>query len=272
MKVKIKEPCHEDWNKMKIGMFSRHCDVCEKSVIDFTRKNRSEIIAYLLSNQDGTTCGRMRADQFDFRHEDIPVLIETMKRERTANPFLVLSLVCMSLASYAQQETSTEHIQTPPAIEHKIGKMIAMPETDTTSQENLPQCVEPIEPMEVEQGEIVLGDMEVQPEPEVPAQSDRKVYKFAEKMPEFPGGMAAMTRYFQEKITVKSGISGNVYIRFIVEKDGTLTHVELIRSLNARLDQAAMNAVKEMPKWTPGQVDGKNVAVYMTIPVVFRNY
>ena len=76
MKLKINEPCHEDWSKMtskepKIGMYSRHCDSCEKSVVDFTQNSRAEIIAYMISNRENSICGRMRADQFDFKHEDI---------------------------------------------------------------------------------------------------------------------------------------------------------------------------------------------------------
>ena len=93
MKLEIKEPCHEDWSKMKIGLHSRHCDVCVKSVMDFTKKSRAEIITYLLSNPNDTTCGRMTKDQFDFRHEDIPILIETLKTQRPSNPFLILALV-----------------------------------------------------------------------------------------------------------------------------------------------------------------------------------
>src|SRR5690606_34717794 len=109
MKLEIKEPCHEDWNKMKIGMISRHCDSCNKSVMDFTKMNRAEIITYILSNPNDQVCGRMTRDQFDFHHEDIPVLIETLSKTRNPNPFLILALVCLSLSACAQ-----EQIVTPP--------------------------------------------------------------------------------------------------------------------------------------------------------------
>ena len=82
MNLEIKEPCHEDWDKMKIGLISRHCDSCEKAVMDFTTMNRAQIITYLLSNPNDNVCGRLKRDQFDFHHQDIPILIETLKKEK----------------------------------------------------------------------------------------------------------------------------------------------------------------------------------------------
>jgi len=98
MKLEIKEPCHEDWNKMKIGVHSRHCEVCVKSVIDFTNSSRAEIITYILLNPNDSVCGRLRKDQFDFRHEDIPILVKVLNTQVRSNAFLILALVTISLS------------------------------------------------------------------------------------------------------------------------------------------------------------------------------
>ncbi len=99
MKLSINEPCNEDWNNMKIGMFSRHCEKCEKKVMDFTTKSRTEIISYLLNNTSESVCGRMKTTQLDFHQEDIPIIIEVLKKSKNPHSFLILSLVCLTLIS-----------------------------------------------------------------------------------------------------------------------------------------------------------------------------
>jgi len=87
MKLKIDEPCDADWDSMKIGLHSRHCEQCDKSVMDFTKSTRAEIIAYILNNPNGSTCGRLLPHQFDFRHEDVPVLMQELKKSKYSEPF-----------------------------------------------------------------------------------------------------------------------------------------------------------------------------------------
>ncbi|MFT5859238.1 MAG: TonB family protein [Flavobacteriaceae bacterium] len=272
MKLKIKEPCQEDWSKMtsndyKIGLNSRHCDSCVKSVMDFTESSRAEIITYMLSSQGKSVCGRMRSDQFDFRHEDIPVLMETLHRQRTANPFLVLALVCMSLSACAQQEVESQ-IKTPPPVEHhhKIGKMVAMPIV-----EEIPDTVA-VEHAILEQGEIYLGEVEAE-EPVLEESSrENKIYKYTQQMPEYPGGIGKMTTFIQDNVryTAAQAILGTVYVRFVVEADGNIMKPTIARGVHKILDQEALRLVQSMPKWVPGEKDGRKVAVYMTVPVRFE--
>ncbi len=269
MKLIINEPCQQDWKKMtasgyNIGMYTRHCDSCEKNVVDFTQNSRAEIITYMLSNRDNSVCGRMRVDQFDFRHEDIPILLDTLDRQKTVNPFLVLALVCMSLSACSQEEVNT--INTPPATENhiKIGKMIAAPVKAETTDVVTPHCIE------VEQGEILLGNVE-SPIEESKHDPDNKIHKYTSTMPEFPGGIGKMTLFIDEnKLSpTTSTLSGTVYVRFVVEADGNITQIEIVRSLHDSLDQEAIRIIKLMPNWIPGKKEDKKVPVYMTIPVRF---
>ena len=231
--------------------------------MDFTQSSRAEIITYMLSNQDQSVCGRMRSDQFDFRHEDIPVLLETLHRERTVNPFLVLALVCISLSACGQQEVQSQ-IKTPPAVEqhHKMGKMLAMPIVDEVPDTVAVECAI------LRQGEIVLGDMAV----ETPApQKEDKIYKYTQQMPEYPGGIGKMTSYIQDNIqyTTAQSILGTVYVRFVVEADGKITKPTITRGVHKILDQEALRLIEAMPKWISGKKEGRKVAVYMTVPVRF---
>lgn len=67
-----------------------------------------------------------------------------------------------------------------------------------------------------------------------------------------------------------NGIQGRVIVKFIVEKDGSISNVEVNRSVDPDLDNEAMRVVKAMPKWIPGQINGKAVKVECSLPFVFR--
>ena len=95
-------------------------------------------------------------------------------------------------------------------------------------------------------------------------------------MPEFPGGERAMFQYIQENLkypkqALKKQIQGRSICQFIVEKDGSISHIQVVRSSgNKSLDRAAIRVIKTMPKWTPGRLQGKIVRTHYTLPVNFR--
>ena len=100
-----------------------------------------------------------------------------------------------------------------------------------------------------------------------------EVSTVVEQMPEFPGGSRALMEYVVANLQHPKGtenISGRVVLKFVVEKDGSIGDVQVIRSLDPRLDAEAIRVVKSFPKWTPGIKDGKSVAVWYAIPITFR--
>ena len=112
MKVIIKEPCLENWDNMKVGIESRHCDLCNKSVIDFTQKNRSEIITYLLDRPNERICGRMKGNEFEMKEADIPVLMEVLRAPKyRSNAFLILAIVCSSVFSSCESTNNQDAIK-----------------------------------------------------------------------------------------------------------------------------------------------------------------
>ena len=101
------------------------------------------------------------------------------------------------------------------------------------------------------------------------------VYDVVEVMPQFPGGQIAMLKYIMENIKypkqiMEEGIQGRVTVSFIVEKDGRVSNVRLLRSVQSALDKEAIRVVKSMPKWTPGKHNGKPVRVRFNLPVMFK--
>ena len=101
------------------------------------------------------------------------------------------------------------------------------------------------------------------------------VFDVVEVMPQFPGGQIAMLQYLMKNIkypeqAVKEGIQGRVTVRFIVEKDGSISDVKPVLSVHPLLNKEAVRVVESMPKWTPGKQNGKPVRVRFNLPVMFK--
>lgn len=101
------------------------------------------------------------------------------------------------------------------------------------------------------------------------------VFDVVEVMPQYPGGQIAMLKYIMENMkypeqAMKEGIQGRVAVRFIVEKDGSISDVKPILSVHPLLNKEAVRVVKSMPKWSPGKQHGKPVRVQLIVPIMFK--
>lgn len=101
------------------------------------------------------------------------------------------------------------------------------------------------------------------------------VFDVVEVMPQYPGGPIAMLKYIMENIkypeqAMKEGIQGRVTVRFIVEKDGSISDVRPVLSVHPLLNKEAVRVVESMPKWSPGKQNGKPVRVRFNVPVMFK--
>lgn len=102
------------------------------------------------------------------------------------------------------------------------------------------------------------------------------VFKIVETMPSFPGGDAALMKYIGDNvrypaIAQENGIQGRTICQFTVERDGSITDIQVLRSSgDASLDKEAKRVMQSMPRWSPGKQRGKPVRVSYTIPINFR--
>lgn len=106
-------------------------------------------------------------------------------------------------------------------------------------------------------------------------EEDNVIFQVVEKMPSFPGGDAALFKFLNENvkypvIAQENGVQGRVICQFVVNRDGSIVDVEVVRSVDASLDKEAIRVIKSMPKWSPGQQRGKPVRVKYTLPVNFK--
>ncbi|MFD2719480.1 energy transducer TonB [Hymenobacter monticola] len=101
------------------------------------------------------------------------------------------------------------------------------------------------------------------------------VLTYADEMPTYPGGEAAMYQFLAKKIVYpatanQQNLSGTVYVRFVVDEQGRIRDAEVAKGCGHGFDEEALRVVRLMPWWTPGRVAGRPVRVQRTLPIIFR--
>ena len=289
MKVSIFEPCPANWEKMQIKLNARHCDQCDKSVVDFTKKSRAEIITYLIENPNGSVCGRMNQQQFDIKEEDLPELISILSQPRfRANAFLILAVVCSSLFYSCETASTGKKTIGKMKIEKQTINPIEKPKINPIDNSSIDDSVKKTKKQHIIPQVELMGEVSILPEPppaiaggityeplpEIEVVTNpEEVLSYAEVMPEFPGGMPEMVKYLLENMIYpeemkENGIEGRIFVQFVVTKTGSVKDVTIARGIDG-LNREAIRLVKQMPNWSPGKNNGKEVNVKMVIPIRF---
>jgi protein TonB len=160
-----------------------------------------------------------------------------------------------------------QKVKPPPPPPPKKVVQINIVEDDVEVEEDLEIDIEADETTEID--EYVPIEVE-----EESLEEEAQIFMVVESMPEPPGGIAALYKYLGENIKYpqmakESGIQGTVYVTFVVERDGSITDVRVLRGIGGGCDEEAIRVVKNMPKWTPGKQRGKPVRVQYNLPVKF---
>ena len=198
-----------------------------------------------------------------------------------------LSLVYVALEWTEREVTKYEVTDTEFLFEEEV-------EIQQTSQEAPPPppppAVQEVEVLNVVEDNVETESIDINTEDdketevviaapvEAPVEEEEEevVFVVVESMPEFPGGQQALFKYLSENvkypvIAQENGIQGRVICQFVVNKDGSIVDVEVVRSGgDASLDKEAVRVIKSMPKWKPGKQRGKAVRVKYTVPVNFK--
>ena len=198
-----------------------------------------------------------------------------------------LSLVYVALEWTEKEVTKYEVTDTEFLFEEEV-------EIQQTTQETPPPppppAVQEVEVLNVVEDNVETESIEVNAEDdkaeevviaapvEAPVEEEEEevVFVVVESMPEFPGGQQALFKHLSENvkypvIAQENGIQGRVICQFVVNKDGSIVDVEVVRSGgDPSLDKEAIRVIKSMPKWKPGKQRGKPVRVKYTVPVNFK--
>lgn len=154
------------------------------------------------------------------------------------------------------------------------------PEDELKTQDQIMETKTAIGSFDVKGNDDVNGEVlkakEVIAQPEPPKhEEEAKVFDVVEQMPSFPGGPSALMEYLHDHVKYpvvaqENGVQGRVVVSFIVERDGSITDVRVVRSVDPSLDREAARVVSSMPRWTPGKQNGSAVRVKYNVPVSFR--
>ena len=135
---------------------------------------------------------------------------------------------------------------------------------------------------EVEAVEIVSEDdeteeiiIDVPVAAPIEEEEEEVIFQVVEKMPQFPGGPQALFEYLSKNIRYpviaqENGLQGRGICQFVVNSDGSIVDIVVVRSVDPSLDKEAVRVIESMPKWQPGEQRGKAVRVKYTLPVNFR--
>ena len=120
----------------------------------------------------------------------------------------------------------------------------------------------------------MMGLTTVNAQKTVVAEKNQQVFDVVEQMPEYPGGMQALFEYLSQNVKYpedaeKQKVEGRVIATFVVETDGSISNVEVVRPVFPSLDAEAVRVLSGMPKWKPGMQSGKVVRVTYTVPINF---
>lgn len=137
----------------------------------------------------------------------------------------------------------------------------SVPEVDLGSTENTGEGVE-------------IGDYLI-PDVDIPEVIEDEIVDFAEIMPEYPGGTAALMKYLASSIKYPTisqeiGSQGKVIVQFVVDKDGSISNPIVLKGVDPHIDKEALRVVMSMKKWNPGRQRGAPVRVKYTLPVHFQ--
>ena len=198
---------------------------------------------------------------------------------------LALAWMVFEIKSYDQREIDESLLNREVVLDEEM--------TEITKQEE--QKPQPVElPKQTTQLEIVQDDVEVEdieinadvqqtevieeyvaPVIEEDEVVEQEIFQIVEEMPEYPGGDKKLLEYVAKsvkypQIARESGIQGRVFVNFVIEPDGSVSNVKVLRGIGGGCDEEAMRVIKSMPKWKPGKQRGKAVRVTYTLPVNFK--
>jgi len=201
---------------------------------------------------------------------------------------LVIALAVVLLAfewkSYEKTEMALMNLtvdDTPEEMVEITQQEKPPPPPKPPQQTTIIEIVEDDEEIEDDIEIDVEADQETEVEEYIPMEEDDdeaeelQIFTVVESMPTFQGGDAARIKYLNSNIKYptiarESGIQGRVFVTFVVETDGRVTDVKILRGIGGGCDEEAVRVIKNMPKWVPGKQRGKSVRVQFNMPILFK--
>ncbi|WP_139959325.1 energy transducer TonB [Flavicella sediminum] len=256
-KLRINNPCSETWGVMKLGINSRHCSSCNKSVVDFTKKSKKEIFEILDKKQAGSICGRVCSNQLDF--ELTPEEIILNYNRGTANLFQNTPLYICTIA--ATLVLSSCYDSDSAYFENGVEALIS-PHQDSIPDLDKIECETTDDIIDEEMLTITMGVI-------VTDTDFKEPYHYVDKQPEFIGGRQKLKSYLEKNISAHKQ-KGTSHCYFVVDKTGRIKNLKLSGKLDASISKEISKAFENMPNWKPAEKNGKIVEAFYSLPIKFE--
>lgn len=290
-KLTIPKPCHEDWDKMTPNQKGRFCDLCSKTVMDFTGKTPEEIKTYLIENKGQRVCGRFKRSQLDSIVIQIPD--ETFTYQLSFQKMFILALLLTMGTILFSCKTDKGKVQKIKKVEviDSITKDVIDTLNINSKKDSLPKippppkpliiknhCNEPID--NIETGELPPIENIVEEEileedtvvgyigiPENPYFKNSKRENFNKELRDF------VIKEFSKIDLSYSYLEEGTHrfiIRFEISEKGLIKDIKFRPEPNAYLKEKLINMLKKVPKIVPAKQRGKPTSVIYTLPLTFN--
>lgn len=298
MRISIPNPCHEDWNQMTPEDKGRFCLSCQKTVVDFTKMNKTEIQQYFQTAVNEKVCGRIKAS--DLVQDNVLPEVHVYPNRFFVAPnhypsrlfLMTVGLVFLyscntSPESFVQDPSESTQVLDVPDVDSNeiiIGDTVVLPKKKVDREE--PLLLGEI----VGETEQVIDNRPPNREPDCPPPPDEFFSStnmpkllppnplvgeimgdVVEIDPVFPGGEQAMLDFIRKNVNYNfhTMITGKVYVRFTIEKDGAISNPTIVRGVSPDNDAEVLRVIRLMPNWIPGSIKGRPTSTSVVIPVVF---
>ncbi len=276
LNITIPKPCHEDWNSMTPDQTGRFCSSCTKSVVDFTDKTTTEIQQYFIENQGQKVCGRFMNEQINTFHLQIPesVLRQQMpfRKAFLLTLFVVMGTTLFSCKNHDDASLGEVTVVQDSVENHRTIGIISVPNDSVQKTDSATKKV-------VNVGyypPVITGDVAVSMDTIPTSKRAPKSFYFAsevEVLPNYPGGIQKFYTYFStnfKRTDADKNVTGKIFVSFIVEKDGSLSTIKILRGINETLNTEVIRVLEASEKWSAGEMNGEKVRVSYTLPIQIK--
>lgn len=278
--ITIPSPCNENWDTMLPEEKGRFCQLCTKTVIDFTDYSEEEINAYFSKNKESKTCGRFKKEQLSEIQINIP---KTIIYQQTSfrNVFMLALFISMGTTLFSCKDHDDKL--------HPVDKIVLV--EDSLSNSNDSVLSTSVNNKEDHSTKIIhkpapalLGVVEVQPKekeflmgdviPETVEAHPDKVYSLyeVEKKPQFPGGEIKFNHFIIENLSLTEYTEPELILfQFVITTEGKLEDAKIMKGKNNEVNDKIIKMLQNSPLWTPAELNGEKVKVKVTYPIRIKS-
>lgn len=286
--IAIPIPCNENWDRMLPEDKGRFCQLCAKTVVDFTNSSPEEITDYFIKNKESKTCGRFKKEQLNSIHIEIPKNI-IYQQTSFKNVFMLALLISMGTTLFSCKDHNNNV--------HPVDKIVLVDDSLSSSNDSLISPTNNLDTTNHIEGlkgtnkiqkpfPILVGVVEVDPtiiEEEImmgdviqePVEIDtEKIYNAlqVDKKPEFPGGETKLNQYILENLSLTEPVVPELMlVQFIITTEGKLEDIKVVRGKDKVLKDKVISLFQNAPLWKPAELQGEKVKVQMTYPIRIKS-